>query len=55
VSLSDHNLVHWTDPEIQRGLTLREQNYLDDLAHGYLAEGVLEWVCELILRSKAGE
>ena len=37
------------------GLTPEQSAWLDDLAHGLVTPGALEWVCELIRRAEAAE
>ena len=40
--------------QIQLGLPLEQQNYLDDLAHGLVTKGALAWVCELVNKASGG-
>lgn len=38
----------WSSIEVQQGLTLEQQNWLDDLAHGLVPKEALDWICDLI-------
>ena len=49
--LSPH-LRAWS--QIQLGLPLEQQNYLDELAHGLVTKGALAWVCELVNKASGG-
>ena len=40
--------------QIQLGLPLEQQNYLDDLAHGLVTKGALAWVCGLVNKASGG-
>jgi hypothetical protein len=44
----------WT--QVQKGMPLREQQMLDQLAHGLVTLEAIDWICDLIVfRNYAGD